>query len=73
MAADFTRFDFWCCFDNLRSMCPCLNSTVVLNWFNIAMRLEHTRRVAAGLGADTPNAWLGEQKRGDMESAKRRL
>ena len=49
------------------------DATVVLDWFHIAMRFEHTLRAAAVLGAQTPNAWLGEQRRRDIESAKWRL
>ena len=48
-------------------------ATVVLDWFHIAMRFEHTLRAAAGLGSDTPNAWPGEQRRRDIEIAKWRL
>ena len=48
-------------------------ATVVLDWFHIALRFEHALRAAGGLGAETPNAWLGEQRRRDIESAKWRL
>ena len=43
------------------------------DWFHIAMRFEHALRAAGGLGAETPNAWLGEQRRRDIEIAKWRL
>ena len=45
----------------------------MLDWFHIAMRFEQALRAAGGLGAETPNARLGEQRRRDIESAKWRL
>lgn len=49
------------------------DATVVLDWFHIAMRFEHTLQTATGLGAGTPDAHLSSQKRHDIERAKWRL
>ncbi len=45
-------------------------STVVLDWFHIAMRFEHALRAAASVGAGTADARLGELARRDIERAK---
>jgi hypothetical protein len=46
------------------------DAAIVLDWFHIAMRFEHVLRAAAGLGAGSAGAHLGEICRRDIERAK---
>jgi hypothetical protein len=49
------------------------DAATVLDWFHIAMRFEHVLRAAAGLGAGSAGAHLGDICRRDIERAKWRL
>jgi hypothetical protein len=42
-------------------------ATVVLDWFHIAMRVEHVLRAAAGVSTGTADAHLGELSRRGIE------
>jgi hypothetical protein len=53
--------------------CVLPDAEIVLDWFHIAMRFDHVLKSAAGLGAGTANAHLGELSRRDIERAKWRL
>ena len=45
-------------------------ATLVLDWWHIAMRFEHARQAARGLGADTPAGHLRGYAVRDLEGAK---
>ncbi|AZG78822.1 hypothetical protein [Methylocystis rosea] len=48
-------------------------ATLVLDWFHIAMRFEHTLQAARGLGAGTDKAYLHNYPIRELQSAKWKL